>query len=82
MDCIEKRDVQVSHQMEWHGKTHVIPVGTPIDTKNCEICYPMIKQPTFLQQPDGSFKEDGQFRIVSLDDNSPIGSAVSHCFKL
>ena len=76
MDCIEKRDVQVSHQMEWHGKTKVVPPGTPIDTANCGICYPMAKMPTFLQQPDGSFKQDGQFRIVSLDDNLPIGSAV------
>jgi hypothetical protein len=73
---LEKRDVQVSHQMEWHGKTHVIPTGTPIDTANCQICYPMQKQPTFLQQPDGSFKQDGQFRIVSMDDNLPIGDAV------
>ena len=76
MDCINSRDKQVSHQMEWHQKTTVIPPGTPIDAANCGICYPMMKQPTFLQQPDGSFREDGQFRIVTLDDNLPVGSSV------
>jgi hypothetical protein len=75
-DGIETRDVMVSHQQEWHGKAKVIPVGTPITEANCEICYPMTKQPTFLRQPDGAYKEDGQFRIVSMDDNLPIGDSV------
>src|SRR5687767_14886815 len=73
---IMERDSQTGHEQAWHGLTTVIPRETPIDAANCGICYPMAKQPTFLKMPDGSFKEDGQFRIVSLDDSLPIGSAV------
>jgi hypothetical protein len=76
MHNILARDTQVGHEMAWHNLTKLIPVGTPIDVSNCEICYPMQKQPTYLKQQDGSFKEDGQFRVVSMDDNLPIGSAV------
>lgn len=73
---IQSRDVQVGHEMAWHKLTKLVDPSTPIDTANSLICYPMLKQPTFLQQADGSFKEDGQFRIVSMDDNLPIGGAV------
>lgn len=76
MDGFKTRDKMVSHQQEWHGKAIVISKGTPIVEANCEICYPMEKQSTFLKQPDGSYKEDGQFRVVSLDDNLPIGDSV------
>jgi hypothetical protein len=76
MHEINERDVQVGHEMAWHNLTKIVPVDEPIGLANCQICYPMEKQPTFLKQPDGSFKQDGEFRIVSMDDNLPIGSSV------
>lgn len=76
MHEINSRDIQVGHEIAWHHLTTLVDPSVPIDTANCRICYPMVKSPTFLQQPDGSFKEDGQYRIVSQDDNLPIGGAV------
>lgn len=75
-DLIQERDQQTGIEQAWHGKT-IIPESGIITRENCGIIYGMELRPLFVQKADGSLVETEHKQIVSLDDELPIGKAVS-----
>lgn len=73
MHNILERDTQTGIEMAWHGLTNVVP---EINKENAGIIYPMEKKPLFLQFGDELIGTP-YGAVVSLDDNLPIGNAVS-----
>jgi hypothetical protein len=72
---IQSIDVQVGTETAWHKMTHVKPV---INRGNCEIIYPMHKEP--LQTVSGI--ATGFFGIVCDDVNAVVGSPVGADYTL
>ena len=76
---IQKRDSQTGIEMAWHKETNVVLI---VDRNNSGIIYPMKKvQMGYLV--NGSFMTDDEaFRIISTDDNLPIGNPIGKGYAL
>lgn len=75
---IEIRDIQTGIEQAWHGLTNVVE---SISRENCGILYPMTTVPLYIKNGEDLIETENR-QIISLDDNLPVGKAVSSTYTL